>query len=61
MGKNAKGFEFRKFATPRIIGGIAIAIIILWALSIIFGTPQSPTSKDTPVRRKNFTVYFTSE
>ena len=24
MGKNAKGFEFRKFATPRIIGGIAM-------------------------------------
>ena len=23
MGKNAKGFEFSKFATPRIIGGIA--------------------------------------
>jgi len=50
MEKNAKGFEFRKFATPRIIGGIAIAIIILWALSIIFGTPQGPTSKDTTAR-----------
>mgnify|MGYP001828580297 FL=1 len=56
MEKNAKGFEFRKFATPRIIGGIAIAIIILWALSIIFGTPQSPTSKDTPVRRLDSAV-----
>ena len=51
MGKNAKGFEFRKFATPRIIGGIAIVIIILWALSIIFGTPQGPTSEDTAVRQ----------
>ena len=51
MGKNAKGFEFRKFATPRIIGGIAIVIIILWALSIIFGTPQDPTSEDTAVRQ----------
>ena len=51
MGKNAKGFEFRKFATPRIIGGIAIVIIILWALSIIFATPQGPTSEDTPVRQ----------
>jgi hypothetical protein len=51
MGKNAKGFEFRKFATPRIIGGIAIVIIILWALSIIFGTPQDPTSEDTALRQ----------
>ncbi len=51
MEKNAKGFEFRKFATPRIIGGIAIAIIILWALSIIFDTPQDPTSTVAPVRQ----------
>ena len=51
MEKNAKGFEFSKFATPRIIGGIAIVIIILWALSIIFATPQGPTSEDTPVRQ----------
>ncbi|WP_372682702.1 DUF2333 family protein [Desulfosarcina sp.] len=51
MEKNAKGFEFKKFATPRIIGGIAIAIIILWALSIIFGTPQAPTSEETSIRQ----------
>ena len=51
MEKNAKGFEFRKFATPRIIGGIAIVIIILWALSIIFGTPQGPASKDKAIRQ----------
>jgi hypothetical protein len=51
MEKNAKGFEFKKFATPRIIGGIAIAIIILWALSIIFGTPQGPPSDATAVRQ----------
>ena len=51
MGENAKGFEFSKFATPRIIGGIAIVIIILWALSIIFGTPQGPSSNDTSVRQ----------
>ncbi len=51
MEKNAKGFEFRKFATPRIIGGIAIAIIILWALSIIFGSPQGPPSKNTAARQ----------
>ena len=56
MEKKAKGFEFRKFATPRIIGGIAIVIIILWALSIIFGTPQDPTSKDTAVRQLDSTV-----
>ncbi|MFO7714645.1 DUF2333 family protein [Desulfosarcina sp.] len=48
MGSNAKGFEFSKFATPRIIGGIAITIIILWALSVIFSSPngRSFTSLD---------------
>ncbi len=51
MEKNAKGFEFSKFATPRIIGGIAIAIIILWALSNIFGTPQNKPATDKPVRQ----------
>jgi hypothetical protein len=45
MGNNAKGFEFSKFATPRIIGGIAIAIIILWALSVIFGSPNGSSFK----------------
>ena len=49
MGKEAKGFEFRKFATPRIIGGIVIAVIVLWALSIILGpseglSPQHQTA-----------------
>ena len=33
MEKNAKGFEFRKFATPRIIGGIAIST---WPYSVPF-------------------------
>jgi hypothetical protein len=47
MEKNAKGFEFKKFATPRIIGGIAIAIVILWALSIIFNSPQDRTMNNT--------------
>jgi len=56
MEKNAKGFEFSNFATPRIIGGIAIAIIILWALSIIFDRPQDPTSKNTAVRQLDSTV-----
>ncbi|MCB2149674.1 MAG: DUF2333 family protein [Deltaproteobacteria bacterium] len=56
MEKNAKGFEFRKFATPRIIGGIAIAIIILWALSIIFGSPQGPPSKNTAARQHDTAV-----
>jgi len=51
MEKNAKGFEFKKFATPRIIGGIAIAIIILWAISIIFDSPQDPTMKNTAARQ----------
>jgi hypothetical protein len=40
MGNNIKGFDFKKYATPRIIGGIAIVIIVLWALSIIFGSPE---------------------
>jgi len=40
MGKEAKGFEFKKFATPRIIGGIAIVVIVLWALSIIIGPSE---------------------
>jgi hypothetical protein len=40
MGNNIKGFDFKKYATPRIIGGIAIVIIVLWALSIIFGFPR---------------------
>ena len=45
MGNDTKGFEFKKFATPRIIGGIAIVIIVLWALSIIFGSSEGPSSK----------------
>ena len=45
MGKDANGFEFRRFATPRIIGGIAIAVIVLWALSIIFTSPEGPSSR----------------
>ncbi len=45
MVKNAKGFEFKKFATPRIVGGIAIALIVLWALSIIFSSPPGPISR----------------
>ena len=43
--ESAKGFEFRKFATPRIIGGIAIVLIVLWALSIIFDSPKGPSSQ----------------
>ncbi len=46
MGKDAKGVEFKKFATPRIVGGIAIVIIVLWALSIIFGPSQRQPSSD---------------
>ena len=41
MGKEAKGFGFKKFATPRIIGGIVIVVIVLWALAIIFGPSES--------------------
>jgi len=43
--ESAKGFEFRKFATPRIIGGIAIVLIVLWALSIIFDSSKGPSSQ----------------
>ncbi|MEE4219475.1 MAG: DUF2333 family protein [Xanthomonadales bacterium] len=56
MEKNAKGFEFSNFATPRIIGGIAIAIIILWALSLIFDRPQDPTSEGSAVRQLDSAV-----
>lgn len=42
-GEDAKGFEFRKFATPRIIGGIAIVVVVLWAMTIIFGSLTTPT------------------
>ena len=45
MVDNAKGLEFQKFATPRIIGGIAIVVIVLWALFIIFGSPEGQSSK----------------
>lgn len=47
MGNEAKGFEFRQFATPRIIGSIAIAIIVLWALILIFGSSDVPSYKKT--------------
>jgi len=44
---SAKGFNFKAFATPRIIGGIVIIIIVLWALTILFGTSDKPeTSAD---------------
>ena len=43
-GDSAKGFNFKAFATPRIIGGIVIIIIVLWALSILFGTSDKPVS-----------------
>lgn len=43
-GDSAKGFEFKKFATPRIIGGIVIALIVLWALSVIFDSSGGPSS-----------------
>ena len=39
---SAKGFDFKAFATPRIIGGIVIIIIVLWALTILFGTSDKP-------------------
>jgi hypothetical protein len=47
MGNETKGFEFKQFATPRIIGSIAIAIIVLWALILIFGSSDVPSSKLT--------------
>ena len=46
-GDSAKGFNFKKFATPRIIGGILIIVIVLWALAIIFGTSEQPASSTT--------------
>ena len=56
MGDNAKGFEFQKFATPRIIGGIAIAVIILWALSIIFTASRGPSHTEHADKHASPTV-----
>jgi hypothetical protein len=50
MGNEIKGLEFKKFATPRIIGGIAIVIIVLWALSVIFGSSEGSSSKQHAAR-----------
>ena len=52
MGKEAKGFEFSKYATPRIIGGIAIVVIVLWALSVIFGSSDGTPSRQAAVRHE---------
>ncbi len=41
-GEGNKGSGFRKFATPRIIGGIGIAVVVLWALTLIFGSSEAP-------------------
>jgi hypothetical protein len=41
-GESTKGTGFRKFATPRIIGGIGIAVVVLWALTHIFGSSEEP-------------------
>ncbi len=43
-GDSAKGFSFKAFVTPRIIGGIVVIIIVLWALTILFGTSDKPAS-----------------
>ena len=51
MGDNTKGFEFKKFATPRIIGGIVIVVIILWALSAIFTYPEGQSSRSRSARQ----------
>ena len=53
MGDKAKGFEFQKFATPRIIGGIAIAVIILWALSIIATSPRGPSHTEHDTKQES--------
>lgn len=48
-GDMIKGFEFKKFATPRIIGGIVIVVIVLWALVALFGTPyETPHQATAP-------------
>ncbi len=53
---NTKGSEYKKFATPRIIGGVAIAVIILWALSIFFGPSDKQASKDTADKSQDSAV-----
>ena len=61
MGQEAKGSDFKKFATPRIIGGIAIVIIVLWALAIIFGTSEGPSSSNRTAGHKSAAVSTPAE
>lgn len=49
-GDSAKGFDFKAFATPRIIGGIIIIIIVLWALTLLFGTSDKPVTSPDATR-----------
>jgi len=46
-GESGKGIGFKKYATPRVIGGIAIAIVVLWLLTLIFGSSEKAPTKHT--------------
>jgi hypothetical protein len=44
-GESGKEIGFKKYATPRVIGGIAIAIVVLWLLTLIFGSSEKAPTK----------------
>ncbi len=37
-----KGSEFKKFLTLRMIGGVVIIVVVLWALGVILGFVEGP-------------------
>ena len=61
-GESTKGTGFRKFATPRIIGGIGIAVVVLWALTLIFGSSEGPqgVAENTRVSDRSAAVRTTT-
>ncbi len=62
-GEGTKGTGFKKFATPRIIGGIGIAVVVLWALTLIFGPSEAPQGvpEKTPIADKSAAVPTTTD
>ena len=62
-GEGTKGTGFRKFATPRIIGGVGIAVVVLWALTLIFGSSEAPqgVADKTPMADRSVAVPATTD
>ena len=42
--KSTKRFDFKKLTPKRIVGGLAVLVIIVWALSVIFKSSRGPSS-----------------